>query len=45
MDESELIKRQRRRRKRKYGEDYSIIKDKEYKKEHIPIADRHIDGA
>ena len=49
MDDSDLIKRQRRRRRRRYGEDYSIIRDRENgssrKKEYIPIADRHIDGA
>lgn len=36
----------RRKRRKKYGDDYRIVYEKrEQKDEYIPIADRHIDGA
>lgn len=42
----EETKRKRRRRKHRfYGEDYSILRERKEKKDYVPIADRHIDGA
>lgn len=43
--ENEAKKRRRKRHRAFYGEDYSIIRERKERKEYIPIADRHIDGA
>ncbi|MEE0085361.1 MAG: hypothetical protein UE068_14145 [Paludibacteraceae bacterium] len=42
----DIITGKRRKRKKHYGDDYKIIKEKREREEkYIPIADRHIDGA
>ena len=38
-------KKKRPRKHRYYGEDYSILHERREKKDYVPIADRHIDGA
>ena len=47
---TDLIERRKRRGRRplRHGEDFAIISERNRennKKRHIPIADRHIDGA